>query len=196
MSDQRSNPGPLIAGTALIAVGALALAGQLFSGFSFWEVAWPFIIVAVGILFFVGMLSGGKSAAPLAIPGSIFTAIGLLLFLQNITGHWESWAYAWTVILMAVGLGIYLMGRYADNPGQRVSGMRLLRIGAVLFILFGGFFESIFNSFGISRFIFPIALIVLGLYILMRRSRPAALPPAPPAPEVLPPTPSLPVEEQ
>jgi len=171
MSTNRSNTGSLIAGAALIVFGLLALAGQLFRGFNFWGVIWPFFIIGVGVLFFVGMYTGGKSAAGLAIPGSIFTFVGLMLFLQNLTGHWESWSYGWTVILMAVGLGIYIMGRYTENPGQRESGSRLLKIGAILFVIFGGFFEMIFNSFAFSRFIFPVALILLGIYLVMGRSR-------------------------
>ena len=171
MSTNRSNTGSLIAGAALIVFGLLALAGQLFRGFNFWGVIWPFFIIGVGVLFFVGMYTGGKSAAGLAIPGSIFTFVGLMLFLQNLSGHWESWSYGWTVILMAVGLGIYIMGRYTENPGQRESGSRLLKIGAILFVIFGGFFEMIFNSFAFSRFIFPVALILLGIYLVMGRSR-------------------------
>lgn len=171
MSTNRSNTGSLIAGAALVAVGLLALAGQVFRGFDFWGTIWPFFIIGVGALFFVGMVSGGKSAAGLAIPGSIFTAIGLMLFLQNLFGHWESWAYGWTVILMAVGLGIYIMGRYTENQGQRESGSRLLKIGAILFVVFGGFFEMIFNSFAFSRFLFPAALILLGIYLIIGRPR-------------------------
>ena len=170
MSTNRSNPGSLIAGAALIGVGLLALAGQFFRGFNFWGVIWPFFIVGVGVLFFVGMYTGGKSAAGLAIPGSIFTFVGVMLFLQNLSGHWESWSYGWTVILMAVGTGIYIMGRYTENPGQRESGSRLIKIGAILFVIFGGFFEMIFNSFAFSKFLFPVALILLGMYLIFRRS--------------------------
>ena len=170
MSTNRSNTGSLIAGAALIVFGLLALAGQLFEGFNFWGVIWSFFIVAVGVLFFVGMYSGGKSAAGLAIPGSILTFVGLMLFLQNLTGHWESWSYGWTVILIAVGVGIYIMGRYTEDAGQRASGLRLLKIGVILFVIFGGFFEMIFNSFAFSRFIFPVALILLGLYFVLGRS--------------------------
>jgi hypothetical protein len=107
----------------------------------------------------------------LAIPGSILIAVGLMLFLQNLFDHWESWAYGWTVILMAVGVGIYIMGRYTENPGQRASGLNLLKIGAVLFVIFAGFFEMIFNSFAFSRFLFPAALILFGLYLILGRSR-------------------------
>ena len=171
MSTNRSNPGSLIAGAALIAVGLLALAGQLFRGFDFWGTIWPFFIIGAGALFFVGMFGGGRSAAGLAIPGSILVAIGSMLFLQNLFGHWESWAYGWTVILIAVGVGIYIMGRYTENPGQRASGLSLIKVGAILFVIFAGFFEMIFNEFAFSRFLFPTALILLGVYFIFGRSR-------------------------
>ena len=171
MSTNRSNPGSLIAGAALIAVGLLALAGQFFRGFDFWGTIWPFFIIGAGALFFVGMFSGGRSAAGLAIPGSILVAIGTMLFLQNLFDRWESWAYGWTVILIAVGVGIYIMGRYTENPGQRSSGLSLIKVGTILFVIFAGFFEMIFNDFAFSKFIFPTALILLGVYLIFGRSR-------------------------
>jgi len=170
MNTKRSNMGPLVGGSVLIALGLLTLAGQFFSNLNFWGMVWPFFIIGVGALFFVGMFASGKSAAGLAIPGSIITAIGLMLFLQNLFGHYESWAYGWTVILVAVGLGIFIMGWYTENPVQRQSGIRLMKIGAVLFVIFGGFFEMIFNSFAFSRYLFPVALILLGIYLVIART--------------------------
>jgi hypothetical protein len=161
--------GSLIGGILLVIFGILALASQLFSGFNFWGTLWPFIIIGVGAMFFIGMVAGGKSTAPLAIPGTIITAIGLMLFLQNISNHWESWAYGWTVILMAVGLGIYIMGAWSGDPGQRASGMKVLRLGTIMFIIFGAFFEMIFQSFALANYLFPAALILLGLYLVFRR---------------------------
>jgi hypothetical protein len=93
-----------------------------------------------------------------------------MLFLQNITGYWQSWSYGWTAILMAVGLGIYIAGVWAGDPDQRASGIKVLRIGAIMFIIFGAFFEMIFQSFALSRYIFPVALILLGLYLIFRRA--------------------------
>jgi len=116
------------------------------------------------------MFAVGRSAAGLAIPGTIITAIGAMLFLQNAFNHWESWSYGWTVILMAVGLGIFIMGSYDPNPGQRQSGIGLMRVGAILFVIFGGFFEMLFNSFSFSRFLFPAILILVGLYLVVRRT--------------------------
>jgi hypothetical protein len=169
MATNRSNVGALVGGSVLIIMGLLTLAGQFFRGFNFWEMIWPFFVIGIGALFFVGMFAGGRSVSGLAIPGSIITAIGLMLFLQNLFGHWESWAYGWTVIVMAVGVGILIMGWYAGNKEQRESGWGVIRVGAILFIIFGGFFEMIFNSFGFSRFLFPAALILLGIYLVVGR---------------------------
>jgi hypothetical protein len=170
METKPRNIGSLIGGILLIALGFLALLAQVFKGVDFWGMFWPFIVIGVGAMFFVGMVTGGKATAPLAIPGSIITIIGLMLFLQNITGYWESWSYGWTVILMAVGLGIYIAGVWAGDPDQRASGIKVLRIGAIMFIIFGAFFEMIFQSFALSRYIFPVALILLGLYLIFRRA--------------------------
>ena len=172
MSSQR-NSGSLIGGSLLIIFGVLALLGKLFQNYDFWGTFWPFFVIGVGLLFFVGMFAGGRSVSGLAIPGTIITTIGLMLFYQNITNHWESWSYGWTVILMSVGLGIYIMGFWGQNETQRAAGLRVLRIGLIMFIIFGAFFELIFTSgmpFGLRAIIFPVGLILLGLYLVFMRS--------------------------
>jgi len=172
MSSQR-NTGSLVGGGLLIIFGLLALFGKIFQNFNFWGTLWPFFIIGAGALFFVGMFAGGRSVSGLAIPGTIITTIGLMLFYQNLTNHWESWSYGWTVILMSVGAGIFIMGLYGQNASQRAAGLRVLRIGLIMFILFGAFFELIFTSgmpFGLRSIIFPIGLILLGLYLVLSRS--------------------------
>jgi len=111
------NLGTLLGGALLIGLGLLTLFGQIFSGFHFWSFAWPLVIIGCGGLFFIGMLAGGKSLAGLAIPGSLITIGGLTLLYQNLTGHWYSWSYGWTITLASVGLGIFIMGARAV-PGQ------------------------------------------------------------------------------
>ena len=171
MSTRNRNIGSLTAGVILTAFGLLALASQLFRGFNFWGTFWPLIIIGIGIIFFAGMFASGRSGGGLAIPGAIFSGIGLLMFVQNITGHWESWAYAWTVIVMSVGAGIYLAGWWSGSEGQRNAGKRVFGIGLILFVAFGAFFEMIFQTSTAARLFFPIALIVLGGYLILTRSR-------------------------
>jgi hypothetical protein len=167
MQTNRSNAGTLIAGTILIVFGLLALAGRLFS-FVDWGFLWPFAVIGFGALFFVAMVAGGKQAAAFAIPGSIISGIGLILLFQNITDHWESMSYFWTVIIMFVGVGIYLMGWYGGDANQKRSGFKVMKIGFILFIIFGAFFEMLFSSF--NNLIFPVLLILLGAYLVFTRS--------------------------
>jgi hypothetical protein len=172
MTTQRSNIGTLIGGTLLIGLGILALFGQLFRDLHIWAYLWPLIIIGAGTIFFIGMLAGGKSLAGLAIPGSIITVSGLMLLFQNITGHWSSWSYGWTITLASVGLGIFIMGVYEGDEHRRQAGLKVMKIAAVLFIVFGAFFELILSPFGLmgGRYTFPVLLILLGIYLVISRS--------------------------
>ena len=167
MQTNRSNAGTLIAGTILILFGLMALARNLFDWVD-WGFAWPFAVIGFGALFFVAMFAGGKQAAAFAIPGSIISGIGLVLLFQNIFKHWESMSYFWTLIILFVGVGIYLMGWYSEDENQKRSGFRVMKIGFILFIIFGAFFEMIFSSF--NNLIFPVLLILLGAYMVFARS--------------------------
>ncbi|MBN1303105.1 MAG: hypothetical protein JXA13_01625 [Anaerolineales bacterium] len=163
----------LLVGAMLVGFGLLSFTGQVFSGFHFWRYTWPFTIIGFGLLFFVGMLAGGKSTGALAIPGSIITTIGGMLFYQNLSGHWESWAYGWTVILMSVGAGILIMGVYQDKGEARQSGLKVIKLGLILFVIFGAFFELIFSTFspfGLRQYFFPLLLIAVGMYMILVRS--------------------------
>jgi len=170
MENKNQNMGSLVGGILLVLFGALALLAQLFPGFDFWGDFWPFIIIGVGLMLFAGMFAGGKQTAPLAVPGSIVTGVGLMLFIQNLTNHFESWAYGWTVIILFVGIGIYIMGAWGENEEHRDSGKRVARIGLILFVIFGAFFEMIFNSSAFAQIAFPVGLIMLGGYIIWARS--------------------------
>ena len=161
------NMGGLVGGAVLIAIGLFSLAGRLFDSFN-WGFVWPFVVIGVGAIFFVAMFAGGKQAAGFAVPGSIIGGIGLVLLFQNIVKHWESMSYFWTFIVIFVGVGIYIMGLYGGDEGQKQSGWRVMKIGIILFIIFGSFFEMIFSSF--NGLIFPTLLILLGAWLVISRT--------------------------
>jgi len=167
MQTNRSNTGGLVGGTLLIIFGLLALAGNLFRSVD-WGFLWPFVIIGIGILFFAAMFAGGKSASGFAIPGSIVGGIGLVLLYQNLANHWESMSYFWTFIIFFVGAGIYIMGWYGGDASQKKSGTGGMKVGLILFVIFGTFFEMIFSSF--DNLLFPILLILLGAYMILSRS--------------------------
>ncbi|MFN2136619.1 MAG: hypothetical protein ACK2UK_11735 [Candidatus Promineifilaceae bacterium] len=155
----------IIIGLALIAVGLLFLLLQAFPDVAArvdFTTYWPLILVGVGALFLVAALLG---SAPLAVPGSVLTGIGLLLTYQNISGNWASWSYAWALIPGFVGIGVMLMGLLDAEHREQVSeGFRLLLISLGLLVLFGG----IFGAFGAY---WPV-LLILGGILLLWRGRP------------------------
>jgi hypothetical protein len=167
------NRGSLFVGVILIVAGVLFLLSRIL-GMNGWGAYWPFIIIVIGAAFFVGMAIGGRNAGVLAIPGSIIVMVGLILLLQNWLSIWETWAYAWTLIVCAVGLGIAFFGIWSDQPDLRNSGFSLARLGLVLFVVFGVLFEFIFSfGSGVQRLkspFWPVLLIVVGLGLLVYRS--------------------------
>lgn len=167
MQTNRSNAGTLIGGAVLIAFGLLSLAGQFINNVN-WGVFWPIVVIGLGALFFVAMFAGGQQAAGFAVPGTIVGGMGLVFLFQSLTRHWESMSYFWTLIILFVGAGIYIMGWYGGDANQKESGLRVMKIGLVLFIIFGVFFEMMFSSF--RSLLFPILLILFGGYLVIVRS--------------------------
>jgi hypothetical protein len=167
MQTNRSNVGALIGGSLLIGFGLLSLVSRIFDNLN-WGFIWPFLIIGAGVLFFIAMFATGKGGAAFAVPGSIISGVGLVLLFQNITQHWESMSYFWTLIVLFVGLGIYIMGWYGEQADQKSAGLRVMRVGFIMFVIFGTFFEMIFSSF--NGMIFPVMLIVLGGYLVLARS--------------------------
>ncbi len=192
MKIERSNA-PLVGGSLLVGFGLLALLSQVFRNVINWSYLWPLSIIIFGALFFAGMFAGGRQVSGLAVPGAIISGIGLLMLYQNLASHWESWAYAWTLIILFVGVGIYIMGAYARNEGQKHAGLKLIRLGFILFVIFGAFFEILFSmdrSLGVRSLLFPALLILLGVYLILQRlglldrnknEQAPSLPPEPPS---------------
>ena len=135
MKDMR-NRGATIAGAALILFGLFFLIGQFapqYFGDQYW---WPWSIVGVGIIFVVMCLISG--AGGLALPGTILTGVGLMLYWLNRTGHWYAWAYTWTVIIGLVGVGL-ILGALVDNRMRRAlpAGLILSIVSIATFALYG-----------------------------------------------------------
>jgi len=123
---------------------------------------WPLVIVAVGLFFLMSALLG---APALAIPGMVVSGIGGILYYQNITGNWASWAYVWALIPGFSGLGMVLMG-LLDKRKRKVlrEGGRLILISLAMFVVFGAFF----NGLGKIGELWPVLLIGAGIWMLFR----------------------------
>jgi len=160
----RSN---VVGGTLLILLGLLFLAYQFFPERFFWlqiELTWPLIVVGAGLFLLVfGLLAG---APGMAVPAAIVSGIGGLLYWQNLTGNWGSWAYAWALIPGFVGIGIILAGLLGEGRIRDAidGGGTLILISAVLFAIFGSFLGGL----ELLGDWWPLLLILVGLLILLR----------------------------
>jgi hypothetical protein len=156
----------LIAGVLLVLVGAWFLATQFVPGLGEWfniEFTWPLIIIAVGAFLLVfGLLVG---APGMAVPACIVGGIGGILYWQNLTQDWDSWAYVWTLIPGFVGIGTILAGLLGENTRSSVEGGSwLVIISLVLFLIFSSFTSE--RSW-LGPY-WPILLIVAGVLMIVR----------------------------
>ena len=139
----------MVLGGLLVLIGAVLLVGQLVR-IDIGHYGWPFFVIVPGVaILFVALTARGALGEGLAILGSIITVTGLILLYQNATDHFESWAYAWTLIFPgAVGAGMILYGLAAGRPANARAGARLVGIGVVLFLFGVAFFEGIIGIGG------------------------------------------------
>lgn len=176
-ADRKRDVAALSVGVGLIILGILFFLGEVFH-FNIWGALWPFFIIVPGLLFFVAMVSIGKPGAPLAVPGSIVTTVGLLLFFQNVTGLWSTWAYAWALVFpTAVGIGIAIAGLWSDDTRAVRMGSGMAGVGLAILLFFAFFFEVLLDLNGlrsgpVGRILIPLLVIVAGGVLLVIALRP------------------------
>jgi hypothetical protein len=159
--------GGVATGALLVLLGLVLLIHPV-TGVNPWAIIWPFCIIVPGLAFFLITLGGGRDVAPLALPASILTTLGLVLFYQNTFGYFESWAYAWALVVPgAVGLGMMLMGQRGGYGMVRQVGIYLAAAGLGLFISLAAIFEvGVFRSSLAARIGWPLVLIALGVTVI------------------------------
>lgn len=149
-------------GYGLIALGGFFLLSQIFN-FSVGGIIWPFFVIVPGLVFGYFALTGGRSKSGLIFPALIVGGTGAILLYQNLTGHWESWAYAWTLYPALVGLGLQFHGTRNDKRDEIATGRGMVRWSLVAFVVGFVFFELMLFS-GFSSF--ALLLIGGGLYMI------------------------------
>lgn len=162
-------------GTALVGVGLFVLLAAIFGG-SVMGLAWPFFVLAPGLFLFYLLKQLGQKAAGLAIPASMISSVGLILFYQNLTGHWSSWAYAWSLIVpTALGIGMAVYGDLARKKQVGDIGEKMARFGMGIFFFGLFFFEILLNISGIMSgmmwLLVPLLFIAGGIYLRRTKRR-------------------------
>lgn len=152
-------------GLLLVLIGGFFLAVQFLPdlGDWFWHIFdWPVYIIGAGVCLLVFGLVVGEPG--MAVPACIVAGIGGILYYQNATGDWESWAYIWALIPGFTGVGGMLSSLLGSGgrSGFR-SSLTLVLISLVMFLVFGAFFGA--NPLGAY---WPILLIALGVWMLIQ----------------------------
>ncbi|KPL78816.1 hypothetical protein ADN00_06240 [Ornatilinea apprima] len=126
------------------------------------NISLPFVFILLGAAVFVLTFALSKRwrwAFGLFIPGSILVALGVIFLLNVITNDWNSWAYAWLLLLAGGGWGLALAGWYGEWRRD------ILFIGAML-VVFGFVFYAVFGAIAggaVIRISAPILLVLGGL---------------------------------
>ncbi len=163
--------GTAVLGAILIAVGIIFFVGQQFE-IDWGEATWPFYVIAPGLVLLAFGLTQPHGSG-LTIGGSIVTIVGLILFYQNVTDNWESWAYAWALVGPGgSGVGMLLYGTRSGNAKMARDGfwqiMTALGIFVVGFIFFEGFIGLSGDRWDLAEWVMPVVIIGLGVLVLLR----------------------------
>jgi hypothetical protein len=161
----RSRRSNLVLGLILILLGGWFLATRIVPGLGAWlnaRLSWPlWIIGAGGLLLVLGLIA---RLPDMAVPAFIVGGIGVLLYWQNLSGNWESWAYVWTLIPGFAGLGVMLSNLIKGRPEQALrEGGGVIVVSLVLFVVFA----STVGGWGILGAYWPALLILLGVGMLL-----------------------------
>jgi len=163
----RPNRSNLFLGVLLILIGAWLVISRQVPAVEQWlnqNFAWPMWTIGAGLLIFIiGLITG---APGMSVPAAIVAGIGGILYYQYLTNDYASWFYMWSLIPGFVGVGTILAGLLGEHTRHNIaSGLNLLVVSAVMFLVFG----ALFGGLGILGPNGPaILLIGLGVYILIR----------------------------
>src|SRR5215510_5494584 len=89
-----------------------------------------FLLVVLGLIFFAGVALDGRLAGPLAMPGALITTVGLILLYQSTFDRYQTWAYAWTLLVVAGGVGLLIDAAWRNRPERAQLGRAAIGVGA------------------------------------------------------------------
>lgn len=157
--------GSIAGSLLLIFIGLWFLVTELSPAFKDWvygTLTWPAPIIGVGVLLaLIGLVAWNPE---MLIPACVVGGIGGILYYQNMTNDWESWAYVWALIPGFGGVGTLLGGLMSGKRSMISGGAWTIVVSLILFAIFGSFLgrANILGQY------WPVLLILLGVLLLAR----------------------------
>ncbi len=167
---ERRNRTQLALGIILILVAAWLIAARTWpnlTNFLHLTFDWPvWVMLSGAAILFIGLLVG---APGMAIPACIVSGIGGILYYQNVSNDWASWAYLWTLIPGFVGIGSVLAGLLGEDIKQSLRhGLNMIVLSLILFVIFATLLGG-WKVLGPYSAFAPIALLfLLGAWFIVR----------------------------
>lgn len=150
-------------GIVLIIIGILFLALNL-SNIRLREI-WPIFFLGLG-LYFVFLHISDRTNYGVLMPASIFIVMGGIFLYCTIEG-WYAMGMLWPFFLIGPGLGFFLMYFFGKKEqGLLIPGYILTGLGVFFLIVFAE-----------GMYLWPILLIALGVFLLLRRGSEPTPPP-------------------
>ncbi|MCK4236662.1 MAG: hypothetical protein KAX38_06060 [Candidatus Krumholzibacteria bacterium] len=150
-----------VPGLILVALGILFLLGN-FGAFRIdTDIFWTYIIIVLGIIFWLVFLFD-RSKSGHIMPGTILLTVGLLLNYAVRNG-WGAMKYLWPFFILAPAFGFYAMFLFGGRDRTLLIPAGILTVIGLVFFL-QGFDHSM-------RLIWPIAIIIIGVLLLVKGSK-------------------------
>ena len=121
---------------------------------------WFLCVLIPGLYFEMNYFQTRRNPGQL-VPGGILTVIGLLFCFEILT-RWDYSNYTWPIYLLAVAFGLFQLYLYDHQDKGLLIPITILCLISFLFYL------QLFIS---SSLLLAIFLIIIGLYILLRKNK-------------------------
>lgn len=150
-----------VASLAIILVGVILLVLNLVFGDRF-NVALPLVFYVLSGGFFILIYRFRQEwnwATYLYIPAFLLAAFGVIFTLNVITRDWSSWAYAWLLLLAAIGIGMLIASKdHAWPPYVKTIAWGAAIAGITFFGVFGVIKGGLF-----IQIVAPLLLVAAGI---------------------------------
>ena len=150
-----------LVGLLLILIGGFSLITYIFHlNNELIHHLWFLCLLIPGLYFEMNYFQTRKNPGQL-VPGGILTVIGLLFCFEILT-RWDYSNYTWPIYLLAVAFGLFQLYLYDHQDKGLLIPITILCLISFLFYL------QLFIS---SSLLLAIFLIIIGLYILLRKNK-------------------------
>jgi hypothetical protein len=163
----------LFLGIIVIVAGVFFLLQNLFPHMPLWSYFWPLLPIVLGLtLIQMGSMFRDGGRPFFIITGSMLIIAGLLIFIQSFLQNPYWWSYAWTLVFPgAFGIGQIICGNASSRKKVNYSGISLLALGIVFFIVGLVLFQFVFQNAFVTdstrtQLNYGFILVCLGIFML------------------------------